>query len=517
MRSDIPAPDILIIGSGIGGATMAAALAPTGASILILEAGKQIIDSPHNSDQVSIFQHNYFKPDEEWFDQNMKPFRPGNYYNIGGNSKFYGAVLARYRKEDFEEMQHLDGVSPAWPFAYNVLEPWYSKAEQLYQVRGNFAEDPSEPHHSLAYPYPPIPDEPCIRSVRDKLIALGLKPYSLPLGVDIDQWRKTRNTPWDAHPHFFEGKMDAETAALSQALKYGNVQIQTESKVVRLNACQTTGKITDVEFICQGVHQKIKSPLVILSAGAIHSAVLLLRSSSDHYPAGLANSSDMVGRNFMNHNASALIAFSPTFNNDSFYQKTFGLNDFYLSDPELSCPLGNIQLLGRVSENILKSSLQRVPKCALRYLSKHSIDFYAMSEDLPERDNRVMIEGDKIILKWKRNNWRSHMLLVKRMKKALKSCGFPLVFSKPFDKRTPSHQCGTVRMGVDPKLSPLDPFCRAWNHDNLFVVDASFMPTSAAVNPSLTIAAQALRVADEIIRSERLASVTSMENSVGTG
>lgn len=500
MRSQ---PDIVIIGSGIGGSTIAAGLAASGAEILILEAGDHLTDRPENRDQTAIFQHGFFRPDELWYEKNgsestYNAFNPGNYYNVGGNSKFYGAVLVRYRAEDFAEMQHREGVSPAWPFAYDELEPWYSQAEQMYQVRGELGEDTTEPPHSQPYPFAPVPEEAAIAPVRQLLKANGIHPYSLPLGVDIERWLKKAKTPWDAHPNCDDGKMDAETTALASALLHKNVQLQTGSRVTKLITAADGKRIETIFYVKDGAEHRLSPKLVILSAGAVQSSALLLRSASAQHPQGLANSSGQVGRNFMNHNASAVLAISPWYKNTSIYQKTFGFNDFYLSDGEGGLPLGTVQLLGRVSGKILKSSLPRVPEWLLNKVSSHAIDFYAMSEDIPHPDSRIMVDGERIIMQWQRTNWQAHLDLVKKLKTVLKTAGFPIVLSRPFDKRTPSHQCGTVRMGNDAETAPLDIYCRAYDHPNLFVVDASFLPTSAAVNPALTIAAQALRVAAHI-------------------
>lgn len=486
-------PDIVIIGSGIGGATMAAGLAPSGAEIMILEAGEHLPDRPENRDQRAIFQRGFFRPKESWYEASGAPFNPGNYYNVGGNSKFYGAVLVRFRREDFGELEHLGGISPAWPFAYEELELWYSRAEALFQVRGELGDDPTEPKHSQSYPFPAVPDEAPIARVRAKLRAIGMHPASLPLGVDLERWLRKAQTPWDAHPNADDGKMDAETAPLREALRHSNVTLVTGATVRRLVA--PNGRdIEAVEYDHQGERKTLRPKLVILSAGAVRSAALLLAS-------GLANRSDQVGRNFMNHNASAVLAVSPTFRNDSVYQKTFGFNDFYLHGGERDLPLGNVQLLGRVSGAILKANMPAVPEPLLDLISHHAIDFYAMSEDLPVPQSRVRLDGARIVLEWQRTNWAAHEQLVARLKATLRAAGFPLVLSRPFDRRTPSHQCGTVRMGTDPTTAPLDPTCRAWDHPNLYVVDAGFLPSSAAVNPALTIAAQALRVADHITRT----------------
>ncbi|WP_431322529.1 FAD-dependent oxidoreductase [Rhizobium sp. YTU87027] len=490
-------PDIVIIGSGVGGSTVAAGLASAGAEILILEAGDFIADCPENRDQRAIFQRGHFRPKEMWYEADGTAFNPGNYYNVGGNSKFYGAVLSRYRSEDFEEIRHREGVSPAWPFPYEALEPWYSRAERMYEVRGNLGDDPTEPVHSVNYDYPPVPDEPPIADVRARLKAKGLHPFSLPLGVNVDAWLSKARTPWDAHPNSRDGKMDAETAALLKALEYPNVRLETNARVTRLEA-DGNGNIVRVRYRKNGEDLAVAPKLVILSAGAVQSAVLLLRSADARYPNGLANSSDQVGRNFMNHNSSVVIAVSPTYRNTSVYQKTFGFNDFYLSDGNGGPPLGNVQLLGRISAKVLKGSLPWAPEWLLQNITGHAIDFYAMSEDIPHPESRVRVDGERIVLQWQRTNWDAHLELVEKLKAVLKSIGFPIVLSKPFDKRTPSHQCGTVRIGNDPASAPLDPYCRSYDHRNLFVVDASFLPTSAAVNPALTVASQALRVADHI-------------------
>ena len=508
-------PDIVVIGSGMGGATIAAGLAPSGAEILILERGDYIPEGPELRDQRAIFWRGRYRPEETWYDAAGRAFNPGNYYYVGGNSKFYGAVLTRYRREDFAVMEHADGVSPAWPFPYEELEPWYARAEALYNVRGRSGEDPTEPPRSTPYPFPPVPDEPAIAEMRRRLGAQGLHPYSLPLGIDIERWLKRANTPWDAHPNCNDGKMDAESCGLAAALAHPNVRLERLARVVRLETEPDGRRISAVVYERNGDTLRLTPRLVILAAGAVQSAVLLFKSANGANPGGLANRSDQVGRNFMNHNATAMIAAAPWFRNDSIYQKTFGLNDFYLGDGEGGPPLGNVQLLGRVSGTILRPSVPYLPEAVLNLLSRHAIDFYLMSEDLPSPQSRVRVDGDRVILEWTRTNWSAHRMLVRKVRRVLRSAGFPLVLSRAFDKRTPSHQCGTVRIGTDPAQAPLDVYGRAFDHPNLFVVDASFLPTSAAVNPALTIAAQALRVADHIKSGDL--RVTLAERSATAG
>jgi len=490
-------PDIIVIGSGMGGATLAAALAPSGRRILILERGDHLRPSPHDRNDRAIFVDGHYRPKEEWLDGDGKPFNPGNYYFVGGNSKFFGAVLLRYRKEDFAPLTHMGGTTPGWPISYEDLEPCYSRAEQLYRVRGQIGQDPTEPPHSVPYPHEPVPDEPAIADLRKRLSSVGLHPSSLPLGVDLDRWLSRAPTPWDAFPDTNGGKMDAESGGLKAALQHDGVTLRTNAQVQRL----LTGdgnRITGVELLSGEV---LHAPIVALAAGAVQSAALLLASANGANPTGLANRSDQVGRNFMNHNCSAVLALHPFRRNPSVYQKTLTINDFYHSGGPNGEPLGNIQLLGKISGPILEAS-SPLPGPIAGWVAGHSVDLYAMSEDLPNPESRVSLKDGQIVLDWKRSNWEAHLALVARLKKELRKAGYPIVLSQPFDRRTPSHQCGTARMGNDPATSVVDTFCRSHDHPNLFITDASVLPTSAAVNPALTIAALAIRAAEHIEQTE---------------
>lgn len=478
---------------------MAAALAPTGKRILILERGDHLKPSAQDRSDKAIFADGHYRPKEEWLDGTGQPFNPGNYYYVGGNSKFYGAVLIRYRREDFLPLNHMGGTTPGWPISYDDLEPCYSAAEHLYAVRGQTDEDPTEPPHSAPYLYPPVPDEPPIAALRHRLAKVGMHPASLPLGVDLESWLARAKTPWDAFPDTTGGKMDAETAALKVAMSHANVELRTKAMVRRLHT-GPQGAITGVELASGEV---LGAPVVVLAAGAIQSAALLLASANADYPLGLANRSDQVGRNFMNHNASAVLALNPFWANDSIYQKTLMVNDYYLTGGPNGEPLGNIQLLGKISGTILRATT-RLPGFVANWIARHSVDLYAMSEDLPNPESRVTLKDGQIVLDWKRSNWNAHLELVAKLKANLRRAGYPIVLSRAFDRRTPSHQCGTARMGRDPLTSVVDTFCRSHDHANLFITDASVLPTSAAVNPALTVAALAIRAAGHIAKSERV-------------
>jgi len=490
---------VIIIGSGMGGATLAAALAPTGRRILILERGEHLRPSACDRDATAIFGEGVFRSDEVWLDGRDTEFNPGNYYNVGGNSKFYGAALIRYRKEDFSTVKHLGGQTPGWPISYEDLEPDYQAAEHLYEVRGTLGDDPTEPDHSGGYPRGAVQDEPDVADLRNRLRRAGLHPSSIPLGIKLDQWLEGGQTTWDAYPNTCGGKMDAETVGLETALSHSTVELWTGCRVTALNEGPDS-RISSITVEKDGQVQTLTAPIFVVAAGAVQTAALLLASANDNRPMGLANRSDQVGRNFMNHNCSAVMALHPFRRNRAVYQKTLMMNDFLLATKDHP-PLGNVQMLGKITGPIL-SATTKLPRWLANRIAERSFDFYAMSEDLPTPESRVTLKDGRIKLDWQRSNWEAHVLLVAKLKRVLRQAGFPIVLSRAFDRRTPSHQCGTARMGTDPETSVVDTYCRSHDHKNLFVVDASVLPTSAAVNPALTIAALALRAGRHIAETE---------------
>lgn len=481
-------PDIVIIGSGMGGATFAAGLADSGLRVVMLERGDFLKHAPDNRMARTVYMEKRFHPDHTWLDKNGREFQAGNYYNVGGNSKFYGSVMFRYRAHDFDGQPFDDGPTPAWPIRYDDLAPWYQQAEQLYQVRGDASGDPLSPAGPYGYTHPPVPDEPSIIKLRARLKRAGLSPFSLPLAVDHQAWLAGGGGPWDGYPDTtLQGKKEAESCGLARAAENPGFKLITRAMVRDLQA-GPDGRITAVRFSQDGQDHTIAARLVVLSTGAINSAALLLKS-------GLANRSDQVGRNFMNHNASVLLGVSPGFRNTARYQKTLSINDFYSRDNVHRKPLGNVQLLGRIVPDALRGNVKYCPNAVLKWISDHAADFYVQSEDIPKPENRVTLNGDQIVLSWHRSNLKAHLTLVRLMRKSLRRAGFPVAFHRLLDEATPSHQCGTVRMGDDAATAPLRPDLQAWDHPNLMVVDASSFVTSAAVNPALTVAALSLRAA----------------------
>jgi choline dehydrogenase-like flavoprotein len=513
--------DVLVVGSGPGGATTAARVAETGKRVLMLERGDFLPRERDNWDSRAVFGEAKYTADETFYDLHDRPFRPELHYYVGGNSKVYGAALLRLLPADFGEVQHPDGVAPAWPLDYDDMEPYYVRAEHLFWVRGQHGEDPFAGPSSQDYKYPPVPHEPHIQQLSDDLEKLGLHPFHLPLGVQLSldaDGRATRDSPCircdrvDGFPCLLGAKADAESAVIRPALAaHPNLTLMTRTTVERLltdpGGRSATGAVVTLP---DGSRHVFTADIVVLSAGAILSAALLLKSASDKHPQGLANSSDMVGRNYVRHNNLALIAFSRE-PNPTVFQKTLALNDFYRPGKHWQYPMGNIQMLGKSDDWQIKGAAPRRlgwgPSASYGQVAKHSIDFWLSSEDLPRADSRITLRRDGAIRLAVQpgNNTEGLTRLRRSFQEMLGKLGMvdmmsvrSLYLHKAFDAAATAHQAGTVRFGTDSAASALDVNCRAHDLDNLYVVDGSFMPSIGAVNPTLTIIANALRVGDHI-------------------
>ena len=380
--------DVIIIGTGAGGGTLAHRLAPTGKRILLLERGGYLPREPENWDSKEIFLKERYLSGEEWIDRNGNAFRPHQQYFVGGNTKFYGAILFRLRERDFDEVRHHAGVSPAWPLSYDDLEPYYTEAEKLYLVHGERGEDPTEAPASGPFPYPAVSHEPRIQQLHDDFLKTGHHPFHLPVGVDLDETdpeggRCVRCDRFDGFPCLTDGKADAHVRCVRPAVGHPNVTLRTHARVQRLETDAAGHSVTEVVVDRRGNEERYSADVVVVSCGAVNSAALLLRSASDRHPRGLANSSDVVGRHYMAHINSGVIAISQTPNTTSF-QKTLGVNDYYWGSEDFDFPLGHIQMLGKSDKNILRAGAPWfAPGLALDYMAKHAIDFWLTTEDLP--------------------------------------------------------------------------------------------------------------------------------------
>jgi choline dehydrogenase-like flavoprotein len=518
--------DVIIIGTGAGGGTLAHRLAPSGKRVLILERGDYLPRERDNWDSTAVFVKGKYRAPEFWYDRHGDEFPPEVNYYVGGNTKFYGAALFRLRPEDFGELRHHDGISPAWPIRYEDLEPYYTQAEHLYLVHGRHGEDPTEGPVSAQYAYPPVQHEPRIQQLSDDLEKQGLHPFHLPIGVNLTQDERGRATHSsvcircdrvDGFPCLVRAKADAQVICVDPALEHGNVRLLTNAEVRRLGtdpSGRTVNKV--VATVEDGSTVEFTADIVVVACGAVNSAVLLLRSANDRHPSGLANGSDVVGRHYMRHNNLALMAVSKE-PNDTRFQKTLALHDWYLGSDDWEYPLGGIQMLGKSDAEQIKGEAPRwaglaAPDVPFEVLAHHAVDFWLCGEDLPLSDNRVTLDDDgRIHLALdEKNNITALNRLRHKFQSMLGQLGMDerhllphsLYLHKGMPIGATAHQAGTVRFGSDPRSSALDTNCKAHELDNLYVVDTSFFPSIGAVNPSLTAIANALRIGDHI--AERL-------------
>ena len=513
--------DVIVIGSGAGGGTMTYALAGTGKSVLLLERGDFLPREPQNWSSAAVWTENRYHNSGTWIDDETgEAFPPKQNYYVGGNTKVYGAILFRMRERDFGAIQHVDGVSPAWPIGYPDLEPWYTDAERLYRVHGERGGDPTEPPAKEPYPFPPISHEPRIEQLRRDLSAAGLRPFYLPNGILLDEERPHRSAcvrcaTCDGYPCLVNGKADSHIVCVEPALKHPNVTLRTRARVTHLETDPGGTTVRRVAVDRDGEREEYSADVVVLAAGAINSAALLLASASDRHPDGLGNSSGVVGRHLMVHNNASLIAFSKI-PNPTRFQKTLGINDFYFGDPMATdgwqYPLGAMQMLGKSDSVLIRFDAPEAEDPT--DLARHAIDFWLTTEDLPLPQNRVTLGPDGgIRLRYTPTNLEAVARLRARFISLLSAmqCRDDVLENYYRGGRlgisSVAHQNGTLRFGTDPVTSALDLDCRMHDLDNLYVTDSSFFVSSTAVNPTLTIIANALRVADVI--ADRLAVPTS--------
>jgi choline dehydrogenase-like flavoprotein len=508
--------DVIIVGTGAGGGTLAHTLAPSGKRILLLERGDFLPRESENWDPDPVFIKGRYISEDTWYDADGKPFQPQVHYYVGGATKLYGAALYRLRPQDFGELTHVDGVSPAWPISYDDLEPYYTAAEWLYQVHGQHGEDPIEGAWSKQYPWPAVSHEPRIQQLHDDLTAAGYHPYHAPCGIMLDEARRAMSTcircTWcDGYPCLVHAKSDAESISVRPILDEPNVTLLVGAEVVRLETDAAGGTVTGVVVSRDDGLETYEADIVVLSAGATNSAKILLASANDRHPNGLANGSDQVGRNYMFHNSKAVVALSKE-PNDTVFQKTLALNDFYFGAKDYDYPVGQIQMVGKSNAEAMKGEEPALTKLAphftLAEVARHVVDFWLTTEDLPTPENRVTLDGDgNVHLAYRSTNDEEAGRLYHELKVILNHVGLAdhHVLDKNFymHMNVPiagvAHQAGTCRFGADPATSVLDPDCKAHELDNLYVVDTSFFPSIGAVNPALTAMANAIRVGEHLI------------------
>lgn len=515
--------DVIIIGTGAGGGTIARRLAPSGKRILILERGGFLPRERENWDPRAVFEEKRYLAKETWYDREDRPFQPYTHYWVGGNTKMYGAALLRLREHDFGEVRHFGGVSPAWPITYDELEPYYTLAERMYHVHGERGSDPCEPRASGPFPYPAVEAEPVIAEMEAGLRRLGHRPFPVPLGVRLDAGDRSRGPyrlgAFDGYPDLTEVKADAQVVGVAPALRHPNVTLITGALVEKLETGPSGGEVRRVVARVEGERVEFAGDVVVLAAGAINSAALLLRSANGRHPHGLANSSGQVGRNYMTHQNGCFLMVRED-ENPSAFQKHFGMTEFYGGSAESPRPLGTIQLMGKPDRGTVEWLRGgAMPGVAVEEIMRRTVDFFLTAEDLPDPENRVTLREDgSIRVSYRVNNAEAYDRLDATLRRILERLEAARGKKKPeflaarLGVAGVSHQNGTLRFGRDPASSVLDADCRAHDVENLYVADASFFPSSGAVNPSLTIMANALRVGDRVL--ERLGGRVEMQESV---
>jgi choline dehydrogenase-like flavoprotein len=509
--------DVIVIGSGAGGGTLVRHLAPSGKRILLLERGDWLPREPANWLAQDVFVDGRYVSPDTWYYADGSSFQPQVHYYVGGATKLYGAALYRLREADFGELHHHDGVSPAWPISYGDMEPYYTAAEQLYQVHGARGEDPTEPPASAPYPFPAVSHEPRIQQLSDDLAKAGLHPFHAPCGVLLDEGNMpyskcVRCQDCDGFPCVVHAKSDAEVISVRPALEHANLTLLTGAEAIRLETNPEGTEVTGVTVNVDGHSETFQGHIVVVSCGAANSAKLLLASGTEQHPNGLANGSDQVGRNYMFHNSQAVLALSKE-ENPTVFQKTLGLNDFYLTGGEdFEFPLGNIQMVGKSQAPMFRGEkpgeTRFAPTWSLEDVARHAVDFWLSTEDLPLPENRVTLARDgNIVINYTASNDEAKERLFHQLKSMLGDLGMHRGHLLPHHAYLKNaipvagcaHQAGTCRFGADPASSVLNPDCRAHEVDNLYVVDTSFFPSIGAVNPALTAMANALRVGDHLL------------------
>jgi choline dehydrogenase-like flavoprotein len=364
-----------------------------------------------------------------------------------------------------------------------------------------------------------VSHEPRIQQLVDDLQSGGYHPFHAPCGILLDEAERARSTcircTWcDGYPCLVHAKADAEVIAVRPVLDQPNVTLLVDAEVTRLETDPSGRTVTEVVVTRGGQQEVYRADIVVVSAGAANSAKLLLASASDQHPRGLANGSYQVGRNYMFHNCKAVVALAKE-PNETVFQKTVGVNDFYLAGPDQEWPLGNIQMIGKSNAEAMKGEEPHLTKLAPHFsladVAKHAVDFWLTTEDLPMAGNRVTLDRDgNVHLAYRSTNDAEADLLYHELRKILNHVGLAdhHVLGKNFymhmDISTAgvAHQAGTCRFGTDPTTSVLDVNCKAHELDNLYVVDTSFFPSIGAVNPALTAMANAIRAGEHL--AERL-------------
>ena len=522
---DLSAPDepydAIIVGSGFGGAMVAHALVTAGERVLLIERGDWVPRGAHNWEPEGVGLRTPFYSRETPLDIRTDRGRTsgGLFTCVGGQSVFYGGATLRFRPGDFDQHPEILGDSGAeWPYDYAELEPYYTRVERLLGVAGESSADPTEGFRSLPYPRRPGELAPISRRLATAAERLGLHPFRLPLAIAYPEAGAGPGPgeciacrTCDGYACAVEAKNDLATRVLPELLGRG---LRVEVNTVAVRLASRGREIVGVDCVDRqtGINTRRVARKYILAAGALASPQLLLGSGLDRFNPGAG----VIGRYLVRHlNLVTFGVFARRPNPERVFDKQIAIHDFYFGHPSIRTPagkLGGIQQLTPPEDLVrayLGTPLGQVAAAVVRLLS----GLLCIAEDQPRYENGVAIDPtvrDRFGLPQLRVRHRysardrvAGRALVRKAREILREAGALVSFVHPID--TFSHAVGTVRMGVDPARSALDAFCWFRGIDNLWVVDGSFMPRAGGVNPSLTIAANALRVGEHLAGLTRTA------------
>jgi len=510
--------DAIVIGSGFGGSMAAYPLVQAGRRVLMVERGDWVPRGEHNwAPEGSLDLTPYYSTEIPYrvLEGGNAPVM-GAYTCVGGPSVFYGGVSMRLREADFEPDPDIVGDSgAAWPFRYDDLEPYYGAAERLIGVSGSGEGDPTEPWRSGPYDRELNALSATSALVGGAATALGLRPFRLPLAIDFRGGEGRRPcvacATCDTFACAIGAKNDLATRVIPHLLARG-MELRPNTIAVRLE--EEGGRVARVHLVSRETRERTtaRARAVVLAAGALATPHLLRASALEALNPGGA----VVGRYLTRHCNAIAFGFFPRPPGDvEEFHKQLGFHDFYFGHPTIETPagkLGSMQQLQTPPVRLAQAMTPRIVHGLLRLAVPHLTGLLVMAEDQPRFENRVDIEADAvddfglprltITHRYTPRDLAARDALLSKARGILRRAGAWFCY---FHKiRTFSHAVGTVRMGTDPETSALDRWCRFRGVENLWVTDGSVMPTSGGLNPSLTIAANALRVGGHLAGREEL-------------
>jgi len=478
----LPRYDFVVIGSGAGGGTLAHELAACDARVLLIEAGDWLRPTaPGAGEPLGRYIGDYY------------PDRSVPIEVVGGQTKFYGAALYRYRESDFAAVEHEAGTTPGWPLDYAELAPFYDRVEAVYKVHGDPGLDRTEPPRGRPLPHSHLPHSPTVARMVARLAEVGAEPAPIPRAL---LWQNASGpcqlcATCDAHLCRVEAKGDTDIAAVRPALASGRVTLLTRTRALRILTDPSGRQATGVEVERDGERAIVPAGGIVVSAGLEATVALLRRSRTGAWPEGLGNAGGALGRYLAGHSTGMLFPFVSLRKMADEHTKTFAINQFYHGDSTWRWPLGVIQMSGQMP---MWREVGRAIRPIAHILARHALTAFYMTEALPGRDTGFRFDGDRLVGKQDAiHNMRTFRHMRKLATGMFRQAGYPVLARR----RPPYlwHETGGARMGDDPATAVVDRNLAVHGIAGLHVVDASVLPSAGAVNTGLTIMALASRLA----------------------